>query len=107
MVIEAKRNASSGGLRPGWEAISNQYPEIGFWKELKEKLEKRVWTPDESKLLDKLKNTKNAWDSDQSSPWADNWRDQIDAICRKQGAIVKDGKPGACVPHADEELRKL
>lgn len=78
------------GLRGNWQAVATQFPELGFWREFREKLRARV------------SERGSKWDSkaqSQISNWARSWRDKVrDLLARG---------PDEAVPMSDLEVRRL
>ncbi|CAK0827368.1 unnamed protein product [Prorocentrum cordatum] len=86
-IAEDKR---LGGIRGSWQAVFSQFPELGLWKELREKF--RLRTADRGSKWD-------AASEFQPSEWAKGWRDKI----REALATGVD----EAVPAHAPEVRKL
>ncbi|CAJ1357883.1 unnamed protein product [Effrenium voratum] len=75
-MAEAKRNHDC--VRGNWQTVMMQYPEIGLWRDLREKIKVRVWTPDAEPGAKTRRGS--MWDDEEgkrSSKWADTWRERI------------------------------
>jgi len=67
-LVEAKRYHEC--IRPNWQAVLMQFPEIGLWRELRERLKARVWTPDA--IEGEPADEREPWDEKMTKPssWA-------------------------------------
>ncbi|CAE7599810.1 kidins220 [Symbiodinium sp. CCMP2592] len=76
-LAEAKRNNDC--VRGNWQTVMMQYPEIGLWRDLREKIKLRVWTPEANEPGTKTRRG-SMWDDEEgkrTSTWATLWRDRI------------------------------
>mmetsp|Transcript_56577 Transcript_56577/g.134780 ORF Transcript_56577/g.134780 Transcript_56577/m.134780 type:complete len:628 (-) Transcript_56577:53-1936(-) len=97
-LAEAKRNQDC--IRGTWQAIMMQFPELGLWREFREKLNTRVWTPDpDAEEVEPKKRSK--WDekAPTTSKWATKWRE----VMRKMFPRSVD----SAVLSTDREVRLL
>lgn len=95
-LAEAKRQNDC--VRGNWQAVMMQFPEMGLWRDLREKLRLRVWTRDD----EDRQNKSSKWDDDSGprvSSWAQAWRDRIHAVLPR-------GLDSAA-PATDREVRQL
>eukprot|EP00746_Dinoflagellata_sp_MGD_P029042 gnl/MRDRNA2_/MRDRNA2_168715_c0_seq1.p1 gnl/MRDRNA2_/MRDRNA2_168715_c0~~gnl/MRDRNA2_/MRDRNA2_168715_c0_seq1.p1 ORF type:complete len:483 (+),score=69.52 gnl/MRDRNA2_/MRDRNA2_168715_c0_seq1:134-1450(+) len=72
LIVEASR--SNGCCRPNWQKVMHQFPEMGLWRDLREKLKAQTW-PDDC--------------SGSASSWGEGWRNKVRNIF-KQGR-AKEG----------------
>lgn len=94
-LAEAKRHNDC--IRGNWQAVMMQFPEIGLWREMCDKLKTRVWSRQEIK-----RHRGSMWDDEEgprASPWAKVWRERI-------AAVLPRGMDAA-VPWTDSDVRKL
>ncbi|CAE8615641.1 unnamed protein product, partial [Polarella glacialis] len=104
---EARRNDSC--VRGSWHKVMAQFPEIGLWRELQEKLKARVWRHGAAAAGRRSRTSK--WDDSAAesvaSEWGQKWRSVTrDVLPRSQD--TPDGKvPKAASDATDPELRKL
>eukprot|EP00440_Ansanella_granifera_P026430 gb/GFBE01028712.1/.p1 GENE.gb/GFBE01028712.1/~~gb/GFBE01028712.1/.p1 ORF type:complete len:410 (+),score=72.66 gb/GFBE01028712.1/:1-1230(+) len=76
-MAEAKRNNDC--VRGNWQTVMMQFPEIGLWRDLREKLKVRVWTPDPTDAAGGRRKG-SMWDDEEgkrTSNWATTWRERI------------------------------
>lgn len=97
-LAEAKRHNEC--VRGNWQEIMMQFPEIGLWRELHEKIRTKVWTKDSEEKRERG----SMWDSSEApknemSAWAKQWR-------RRISAVVPRGIDSAA-PWTDPEVRQL
>jgi len=95
-MAEAKRQSDC--VRGNWQAVMMQFPEMGLWRDLREKLRLRIWTPDDEDRKEKS----SKWDDDEGpkvSTWAKTWRERL-------RAALPRGMDGA-IPPTDPEVRQL
>jgi len=93
---EAKRHNDC--VRGNWQAVMMQFPEIGLWRELHEKLRVRVW----SQTKEEKRERGSMWDDEEgprASAWAKQWRGRI-------AAVLPRGMDTA-VPWTDPDVRQL
>lgn len=95
-LAEAKRHNEC--VRGNWQAVMMQFPEIGMWRELHEKLKLRVWTRGTEEKRERGSMWDNA-DGPSASAWGKAWRSKIQAILPR-------GIDSA-VPWTDPEVRQL
>lgn len=75
-MAEAKRNNDC--VRGNWHPVMMQYPEIALWRDLRDKIKLRVWTPEP--VEEKTKRRGSMWDDEEgkrTSNWATTWRERI------------------------------
>lgn len=75
-LAEAKRHNDC--VRGNWQAVMMQYPEIGLWRELHDKLRMRVWSRGDEK-----RERGSMWDNEEgprASSWGKMWRSRICAV---------------------------
>eukprot|EP00929_Paragymnodinium_shiwhaense_P040717 TRINITY_DN21219_c0_g1_i5.p1 TRINITY_DN21219_c0_g1~~TRINITY_DN21219_c0_g1_i5.p1 ORF type:complete len:391 (-),score=96.19 TRINITY_DN21219_c0_g1_i5:246-1418(-) len=91
VLAEAKRNQDC--VRGSWQNVMGQFPEINIWRELRERLKTKVWTPlssveEESNVpleAEDKKEKKSKWDASkedvaekqQPGAWGRKWRQRI------------------------------
>jgi len=95
-LAEAKRQSDC--VRGNWQAVMAQFPEMGLWRDLREKLRLRVWERDEEDRQSKG----SKWDDDegpQVSTWAKTWRERIRALLPSSS--------DSAAPATDPEVRQL
>eukprot|EP00434_Breviolum_minutum_P003712 symbB.v1.2.003267.t1/scaffold117.1/size318901/6 len=76
-MAEAKRNNDC--VRGNWHSVMMQYPEMGLWRDLRDKIKLRVWTPD-APTEQGTKRRGSMWDDEEgkrTSSWAATWRERI------------------------------
>lgn len=98
-MAEAKRNNDC--VRGNWHSVMMQYPEMGLWRDLRDKIKLRVWTPDPETGGSKPRRG-SMWDDEEgkrTSSWAAAWRERI----RK---VLPRGID-AFVAAADHEVRAM
>lgn len=98
-MAEAKRNNDC--VRGNWHSVMMQYPEMGLWRDLRDKIKLRVWTPD-VELGGSKERRGSMWDDEEgkrTSSWAAAWRERI----RKVLPRGIDSFVGA----ADKEVRAM
>jgi len=79
-MAEAKRNNDC--VRGNWHSVMMQYPEMGLWRDLRDKIKLRVWTPD-APTEQGTKRRGSMWDDEEgkrTSSWAATWRERIRKI---------------------------
>lgn len=93
-MVESKRNDSC--VRGTWQAVMQQFPEIGLWRDFLDKLRRRVWAQEDPG------SRGDKWD-DSSGPrvtsWAKRWRDVITNVLPSSSAEL--------APATDSEVRRL
>jgi len=96
-LAEAKRHSDC--VRGNWQAVMMQFPEIGLWRELYDKLKMKLHSvPAE----EKKESGASRWDDDQGPPiseWGVAWREKIRAVLPRG--------IDAAVPWTDLEVRQL
>jgi len=93
---EAKRHSDC--VRGNWQAVMMQFPEIGLWRELFDKIKMRVWT----QTKEEKKERGSMWDDEEgpkASGWAKQWRGRI-------AAVLPRGMDAAA-PWTDPDVRQL
>eukprot|EP00931_Biecheleriopsis_adriatica_P100670 TRINITY_DN75935_c0_g1_i1.p1 TRINITY_DN75935_c0_g1~~TRINITY_DN75935_c0_g1_i1.p1 ORF type:complete len:798 (-),score=214.17 TRINITY_DN75935_c0_g1_i1:90-2483(-) len=95
---EARRNESC--VRGGWQRVMQQFPELGLWRELQEKIKARVWTTGAAAAG--RRSFQSKWD-DQSasscaSDWGKKWRHVIQEVLPQSAPAARFN---------DEEVQKL
>mmetsp|Transcript_19619 Transcript_19619/g.42896 ORF Transcript_19619/g.42896 Transcript_19619/m.42896 type:complete len:661 (+) Transcript_19619:41-2023(+) len=84
VLAEAKRNSDC--VRGNWQAVMMQFPEINLWRDLREKIRVRVFTPDPEPNPQpggEEERRKSKWDDksdNKLSSWARLWRKRIRMI---------------------------
>jgi len=92
---EAKRHHEC--VRGNWQAVMMQFPEIGLWRELLDKIKMRVWSRSEAK-----RERGSMWDDEEgpkASAWAKTWRGRITAVLPRGIETA--------TPWTDTEVREL
>eukprot|EP00927_Polykrikos_kofoidii_P043854 TRINITY_DN37956_c0_g1_i1.p1 TRINITY_DN37956_c0_g1~~TRINITY_DN37956_c0_g1_i1.p1 ORF type:complete len:609 (-),score=126.64 TRINITY_DN37956_c0_g1_i1:127-1953(-) len=74
-TAEEKR---TGGLRGIWQVILMQFPELGLWRDLRDKLRSRVWAAEKTSKWDatSVSMTASSW----ARPWRDKIREQLSCV---------------------------
>lgn len=102
--VEAKRQSDC--IRGNWQEVMMQFPELGLWKELLDKLKGRVWAAEGNDEEDGAAKKRSKWDAKDDAPpvqkpseWAKRWR-------KIMKAVLPRGIDGA-MGMMDPELRKM
>lgn len=98
-ALNAEAARCSGCVRPGWNEVLQNFPEIGPWRELRERLRRRA-LDDEDSVSDRGRSrSRSRGRGETPSKWGRKWRTAILAIL--PSAL------DAAVPPTDPEVRKL
>ncbi|CAE7884758.1 RBM17 [Symbiodinium necroappetens] len=100
-AAEAEANRNDSCVRGSWHQVMAQFPELGLWKELQDKIRSRIWASGAAAAGKRSRNSK--WDDKSAASCATEWG-------KKWRTILQDVLPGAEAasrPDGDLEIQKL
>ncbi|CAE7227401.1 Rbm17 [Symbiodinium sp. CCMP2456] len=100
-AAEAEANRNDSCVRGSWHQVMAQFPELGLWKELQDKIRSRIWASGAAAAGKRSRNSK--WDDKSAASCATEWG-------KKWRTILQDVLPGAEAasrPDVDLEIQKL